>query len=215
MNTHKNTNLSKRFAAHLAMSGCTTPDTALILWHDIATHYSEPARAYHTLEHLTQLFSQFDKIQSQLTQPDIVALAIYYHDIIYDPKRAGNESKSAKFAQEKLSPYLDIAQCARIYALIMMTADHKIAGTENRLDAAYMLDMDLSILGAPWVEYEHYTQAVRKEYAHVTQEQYRIGRTKVLEGLLTHPKLYLTEHYHQLESQARENISREITLLAD
>lgn len=216
MTEKSNLSLSERFAAHLsAMSRSVTLDVALTLWQDIAARYSEPARVYHTLEHLTQLFSQFDKIKDDLAQPDIVALAVYYHDIIYDPKRSDNELKSAEYAQEKLSVYISSEQCERICALILMTANHKVIGTQNSLDAAYLLDIDLSILGAPWTDYERYAQAVRKEYAHVPKTAYRIGRTAVLEGLLTHPKLYLTEHYRQLESQARENIKREITSLAD
>ncbi len=82
-------------------------------------------------------------------------------------------------------------------------------------DAAYLLDMDLSILGAPWSTYQQYAQAIRQEYAHVADDNYRDGRTAVLQGLLAHPKLYLTDYYYsQLEAQARDNIKRELISLA-
>ncbi|WP_435979147.1 HD domain-containing protein [Psychrobacter sp. DM4] len=216
MSKKRHLDLSERFAAHLsAINESVAPNIALTLWQDIATRYSEHTRAYHTLEHLTQLFSQFDKIKDALAQPDIVALAVYYHDVIYDPRRSDNELKSAEYVQEKLHSCLDSKQCQRIYELIIMTANHNVIGADNSLDAAYLLDMDLSILGAPWMDYEQYAQAVRKEYAHVPKANYRTGRIAVLESLLAHPKLYLTEHYDQLESQARSNIRREIILLAD
>lgn len=100
----------------------------------------------------------------------------------------------------------------------MMTADHRI-GTwvdkDNYNDAAYLLDMDLSILGMSWSLYEQYAQAVRQEYAHVTDADYRYSRTTVLQGLLAHPRLYLTDYYYErLEAQARVNIKRELILLA-
>lgn len=184
------------------------------LWQDIAIRYSESARAYHTLVHLRQLFEQFEQVELNLKQPHIVALALFYHDVIYEPKRADNELKSAEYAQKVLSKYLIASQIERIYSLIMMTAKHQLKDRTD-LDAAYLLDMDLSMLGATWSEYDHYAKAVRQEYSHVPLADYRQGRTEVLQGLLDHPRIYLTDHYYQrLETQARKNIEREITALA-
>lgn len=102
----------------------------------------------------------------------------------------------------------------------MMTATHQmdtLAYEDKISDAAYLLDMDLSILGAPWSEYDQYdqyAQAVRQEYVHVAKENYRVGRITVLEKLLAHSSLYLTAYYHKrLEKQARKNIKREISFL--
>ena len=70
-------------------------------------------------------------------------------------------------------------------------------------------------MGAPWPTYKQYAQAIRQEYAHVADDNYRDGRTAVLQGLLAHPKLYLTDYYYsQLEAQARDNIKRELISLA-
>ena len=98
---------------------------------------------------------------------------------------------------------------------------HQIADIDEwsdkakKSDAAYLLDMDLSILGASWSEYERYAQAVRQEYAHISNVDYRVGRIAVLKVLLAHSTLYLTDYYYaRLETQARENIKREIILLA-
>ena len=188
-----------------------------ILWRDIDERYSEPVRAYHTLVHLQQLFDQFEQLKIKLKQPAIVALALFYHDVIYAPTRSDNELKSAEYAVEALRPYFSAAQCQHIYALIMMTANHKLAECSNaqkNFDAAYLLDMDLSILGASWSEYEQYAQAVRQEYAHVSNIDYRVGRIAVLTELLAHPTLYLTDYYStRLETQARQNIKREIKIL--
>jgi len=216
---YRHDDLGKCFAQHLSsMSNDILPQQIELLWQDIAVRYTEPQRAYHTLDHIEQLMMQLKNIKLSLSEPNTIALALYYHDIVYDPTRSDNEQKSAEYAVEALSPYLSSTRCQDIYALIMITASHQIDKSINSVkynDAAYLLDMDLSILGAPWSTYEQYAQAVRQEYAHVIDMDYRHGRTAVLQGLLAHPRLYLTDYYYErLEAQARGNINREITLLA-
>ena len=217
--SYKHDELGKCFTQHLsAMTSAISPKQIDRLWQDIVTHYGEPQRAYHTLNHIKQLLVEFESIKHHLAEPHIIALVLYYHDVIYDPTRSDNEFQSAEFATDALSPYLSQEQCQQIYALIMMTANHQIDAlidSDKYNDAAYLLDMDLSILGAQWSAYEQYAKAIRQEYNHVADDNYRDGRTAVLQGLLAHPKLYLTDHYYeQLETQARDNIKRELTLLA-
>ncbi|WP_372844295.1 hypothetical protein [Psychrobacter sp.] len=216
------TELRAFFAQHLfAMSSHITPAKVHALWQGIAVRYNEPQRAYHSLQHIQQLFAQFEQIKHQLNELPIIALALFYHDVIYEPTRSDNELKSAEHAALSLSPYLTAEQCQHIYALIMMTASHQIADIDDGLskakksDAAYLLDMDLSILGASWSEYKQYAQAVRQEYMHISSVDYRVGRIAVLKELLAYPTLYLTDYYYaRLEEQARENIEREIISLA-
>ncbi len=216
------TALEEIFTRHLsAISSYITPEKASILWQDIAMRYNKPQRAYHSLQHIQQLFGQFDQVKNNLHEPHIIALALLYHDVIYEPTRSDNELKSAEYAVESLTGYLSAEQCQHIYALIMMTASHQIDKWSNKVkereeysDAAYLLDMDLSILGSSWSVYEHYSHAVRQEYAHVSDDDYRVGRMAVLKELLAHPTLYLTDYYYErLEKQARKNIEHEITLL--
>ena len=212
------TELGKVFEWHLiAINNAIKPAKVNALWQDIAVRYNETQRAYHSLQHIQQLFSQFEQINHHLNEPHLIALALYYHDVIYDPRCSDNELKSAEYAIEALRCSVSEDQCQSIYALIMMTATHQIdtlAYEDKISDAAYLLDMDLSILGAPWSEYDQYAQAVRQEYVHVAKENYRVGRIAVLEKLLAHSSLYLTAYYHKrLEKQARKNIKREISFL--
>ena len=217
--SHVTSDLGQRFAMYLAaIANNIDPVEVQALWQTVNTRYNEAQRAYHTLSHIEQLFAQFEQVESQLDEPHIIALALYYHDVIYEPTRSDNELKSAEYAIESLSPYLTTEQCQRIYVLIMMTATHQLdelMDANKRSDAAYLLDMDLSVLGTAWSEYAQYASAVRQEYAHVPVTDYRTGRTAVLKGLLAHPRLYLTDFYFErLEKPARDNIKREITALA-
>ena len=214
------TELGKIFEWHLsAINNAIEPVILKALWQDIAMRYNESQRVYHSLQHIQQLFGQFEQINNHLNQQHIIALALFYHDVIYEPTCVDNELKSAEYAVESLSPYLSAEQCQYIYALIMMTASHQIDDIDKNSDkakesdAAYLLDMDLSILGASWSEYQQYAQAVRQEYAHVLDADYRVGRISVLKGLLAHPTLYLTDYYERLEKRARENIQHEIKVL--
>ncbi|CAM3596888.1 hypothetical protein GCM10016272_20750 [Psychrobacter glaciei] len=217
--SHVTSDLGQHFAMHLsAIANDIDRVEVEMLWQAAATRYNEAHRAYHTLHHIKQLFAQFEQVKHNLYEPHIIALALHYHDVIYEPTRADNELKSADYAVEALQKYLSAEQCQHIYALIMMTATHQLdalADDDKCSDAAYLLDMDLSVLGAAWSEYEAYASAVRKEYAHVPATDYCIGRTAVLKGLLAHPRLYLTDYYFErLEKQARDNIKRELTSLA-
>ena len=214
------TELGKIFEWHLsAINNAIEPVILKALWQDIAMRYNESQRVYHSLQHIQQLFGQFEQIKQHLNEPHIIALALFYHDVIYEPTCVNNELKSAEYAVEALSSYLTAEQCQYIYALIMMTASHQIDDIDKNSDkakesdAAYLLDMDLSILGASWSEYQQYAQAVRQEYAHVLDADYRVGRISVLKGLLAHPTLYLTDYYERLEKRARENIQHEIKVL--
>ena len=215
------TELAKIFEWHLsAINNAIEPVILKALWQGIAMRYNESQRVYHSLQHIRQLFGQFEQVKQHLYQPHSIALALLFHDVIYEPTRSDNELKSAEYAVDSLIPYLTAEQCQHIYTLVMMTASHQIDQIDELIehgkysDAAYLLDMDLSILGASWSEYQQYAQAVRQEYTHISNVDYRVGRVEVLKGLLGHPTLYLTDYYHsRLEEQARENIKREIKIL--
>jgi len=83
--SYKHDELGKCFAQHLsAMTSDILPKQIDRLWQDIVTRYGEPQRAYHTLNHIEQLLVQFENIKHHLSEPHIIALALYYHDAIYD-----------------------------------------------------------------------------------------------------------------------------------
>jgi predicted metal-dependent HD superfamily phosphohydrolase len=76
------------------------------------------------------------------------------------------------------------------------------------------LDFDLGILGAPQEDYDEYAAQIRREYSYYSGEEYRRGRKAVLEKFLDRKRLYFTDYFYELyESQARQNIQREIDSL--
>ena len=109
------TELGKLFEWHLtAINNAIEPAILKALWQDIAVRYNESQRAYHSLQHIQQLFTQFEQIKHHLNKPHIIALALFYHDVIYAPTRSDNELKSAEYAVDSLSPYLTDYYYARL-----------------------------------------------------------------------------------------------------
>ena len=190
-------------------------------WKNIYSHYTQSHRYYHTLTHLEHMFGHFDKVESLLTEPVSVALAIWYHDIIYQPAHNDNERQSADYFKQQLAKHLPPQLTSRVESLIMMTADHQLQYRDGNdcndsaeQDASYFLDMDLAILGADWTTYFGYAKQVRLEYQQVALVDYNRARSAVLNGFLQRDRLYFSKQFFdKYEQQARENIKREIDFL--
>lgn len=178
----------------------------------IVQRYQEPHRLYHNLEHLAQCLREFDQVQNLANTPGTIELALWFHDVVYDPRRSDNEAKSAEFARDCLS-HLEIegGLVSRVEEFILMTRHQP--GTFPP-DAQLLLDIDLSVLGASDLEYARYSEAVRKEYQWVSDSAYREGRSRFLEAFLARETLFHTRDFQRrLEVRARRNIRREIAFL--
>ena len=151
--------------------------------------YSEPQRHYHTVAHLTAVVDTVDAFAPLATDADAVRLAAWYHDAVYDPTGGDNEEASAGLAAATL-PALGVpaARVGEVVRLVRLTAGHRVEpGDDN---GAVLADADLAILASRPDRYDEYATAVRREYAHVPEPLYRIGRAAVLRGLLDLPALY-------------------------
>ena len=96
----------------------------------------------------------------------------------------------------------------------MIRATAHTAAGEVDPDTAVLLDADLAILSAEERRYARYAADVRREYAWVDETAYRAGRTKVLQGFLSRPRIYRTERMHAVaEEAARANLRAEIRRL--
>ncbi|MDY0779498.1 hypothetical protein [Tenacibaculum sp. IB213877] len=186
-----------------------TKDQDLIdsLWKDISKHYSEKHRAYHNIQHITELFKYYDIYKEHIKKPDLLAFSIFYHDIIYNIWKKNNEEKSADFAVEKLSKLISSKNLNIIKNHIIATKAHH---TEDN-DTKWMIDFDLAILGQSSHTYKNYTQLIKEEYQLVPSIIYKKGRKKVLQHFLDKPFIYATELFRELyEMKARENLKNEL-----
>jgi predicted metal-dependent HD superfamily phosphohydrolase len=175
---------------------------------EVFTHYSDPSRFYHTLDHIRVVLETVESLALTVRNLNAVKLAAWLHDVIYDSKASDNEERSAAFA-ERVCQELAIPEGRHVASLILMTKTHD-AGDDP--DAKVLLDADLAVLGASEPVYRDYAQQIRQEYSWVAEPDYRSGRQKILMTFLARPKIYhLLAH---LEGPARRNISAEVARLA-
>src|SRR5258708_252314 len=64
--------------------------------------YDAPARSYHNMRHIQQCLEEFDAHLGMAQSPDAVEVAIWFHDVVYDPKRHDNEERAADLAAQML-----------------------------------------------------------------------------------------------------------------
>ncbi|KAG9049293.1 hypothetical protein FS837_010713 [Tulasnella sp. UAMH 9824] len=184
----------------------------------IVASYTEGHRYYHTLGHLEAMWANLEIGREadwwSSDQEVVLKLAILFHDIIYDPRAKDNEEKSNEL-------FVTFAQDANLTSSITHAVSQSILATiKHRLpDAPYtpclpfFLDLDLEVLSRRRSSYEEYAKAIRQEYVHVPEPDFRVGRTAVLQNLGA-GDIYFTDICKGLWTQkAKENMAWEIAEL--
>jgi predicted metal-dependent HD superfamily phosphohydrolase len=182
-------------------------DEAIIekLFEDISRKYSESHRHYHTLEHISACLKHFDNVGNDINHIFQVELAIWLHDVIYDPRKKNNEHLSAQYSSSMCST-LGIGKEMReeIARYIMLT---KHPSSPETLDEKYLTDIDLSIFGSDHGTYQKYEALIRNEYSYVPFISYKVRRNKIMRQFLQKETLYQTQYFiKKFESKAKENL---------
>lgn len=169
--------------------------------------WREPHRGYHTVQHLEECLALFAEHPHLAEHPAEVALALFFHDAIYDPRAHDNEEKSAVLAAAALSTAgAGEAAIGRVRALILATRHQAPPETP---DAALLVDIDLAILGAGEARFAEYERQVREEYAFVPGFLFRGKRREILRSFLERSRLYHTDPFRALfEEKARANLRK-------
>ena len=201
----------------------TPPEVELrAVWHTVAgrghEHHleglllrlAEPHRRYHTAVHVMWVVRHLSAAPDHLDHAALV-LAALYHDAIYDPRVAPptNEVASAELAASVATDLgWSAQQAALVHRLILATAHlepgaHLESGNGHDEHERALIDADLAILGAEPADYSAYVAGVRAEYSHVSDPDWRSGRSAVLQNLLQNPAL---------TARARANLTAELAL---
>jgi predicted metal-dependent HD superfamily phosphohydrolase len=206
-------NLRGPWVDALAKVGVPCSPFADTLFSELVARYREAYRGYHTLQHLAECLSLLEHHHAEAERPGEVALALWFHDAIYDVRAHDNEHKSADWARDALTAAglsLDAAQ--RVHALVMATR-HSAVPEGN--DARLLVDIDLAILGAPAIRFAEYERQIRVEYAHVPPVLFEPRRRAVLSGFLAREPLYQTQAIRaEREAQARINLQAAVDAAA-
>ena len=208
-------NPSQKWSALMCRCG-VEQSASQTLWGEIEAAYQKPVRHYHNLTHIVDLLDQVEKHREQISAPDDMELAVWYHDVVYRIGRSDNETRSAALAADRLKTAgLAGERIARISRMIAATQSHHLPDGPADPDLPWVLDFDLAVLGRDWPEYNDYASAIRREYRRFPDIIYNPGRKKVLRSFLESSRIYQTGlYYHQFESSARNNLARELAALS-
>lgn len=182
-----------------------------LLGDDLDARYAQPHRHYHATAHVAAVLRDArwlaERVGLAAAETDVLVLAAAAHDVVYDARPGDDERASAKWARAALrGAAADVVE--RVGALVLATADHE--AVDDRI-ADVLFDADLAVLGGSAAAYDRYVAAVRREYAAVGDDAWRVGRGDVLRGLLARDPLYRTTPARERWARtACTNLTREL-----
>lgn len=187
-----------------------TPQRGLL--DELLQRHAEPHRHYHSTQHLLECLGHMARIQALAAHPAEVLVALWFHDAIYDTQRHDNEALSAEWARQALRDAGgDDALADRVAQLVMATQHRAEPVTA---DEQVLVDVDLSILGAPPERFAQYEAQIQAEYAWVPAPLFAEKRREVLAGFQARPRLYATQAFSDLyDAPARANLRRALQTL--
>lgn len=194
-----------------------TDDTTTRWFDELIARHREPHRSYHGTRHLCWVVRHVLEIASDTAVNDLdtVIAAAFFHDSVYEPARTDNEAASARLASNALreigwSP----ERTESVEAMILATTRHE-AGADDPTDTTVLLAADLAVLASDAAAYGAYVRGIRREYAHVVDDDWRAGRAAVLRSLLERPAIFDPSlGLDGWERRARANITAELATLA-
>jgi predicted metal-dependent HD superfamily phosphohydrolase len=187
-----------QYGGHLAMNR-----------EQLVAAYTAPGRHYHNLTHIEDCLAALARVEKLVPlDREILSEAIWWHDVVYDATRSDNEELSARLAEQHVRENLR----QEVGRLIRLTKTHDVQ-PDDRL-GAILISIDLSILGAEPARYDAYAAAIRQEFIHVPERDYRAGRAKVLSQFAGRPVIFPDAAFAaRYDRQARENLARELASL--
>jgi len=181
-------------------------------WAMLCALYAEPHREYHNISHVAAC-SDLLRTSPSFADTPIVELALFFHDVVYVPGDKRNEELSANLLRSLLPvARLSSSSWERACLAIMATQHHEtvVDDTVSQLT----VDIDLSILGADLPVYDRYAAAIRKEYSSVSDDAWRVGRSRFLTEMVERPQIFQTAWgRQQFEDRARNNMRQELYVL--
>lgn len=177
---------------------------------ELVAAYTAPDRHYHDINHIADCLREFDSIKHLARNATAVEAAIWFHDVVYDGRRADNEERSADVADAALRR-MGASDSFRdqVKEMILLTRHDQ---TPASPDGQLMVDIDLASLALAPQRFDENSRRIRAEYPHVPDDAFLRGRDAMLGGFLRRPRIYYSDVFHdRYERQARENLTRAVT----
>ena len=184
-------------------------------WRLLHGLYKENGRKYHTIEHVADCLSKLDALDDMggLIDRRVATVALVWHDAVYVPGSNENEVLSARLL-DALSVCLEERNLGTHAHSAILATEHRegYAGAYGNRTVDAVVDIDLSILGEDRGTYDRYVADVRREYAHVSDEAWRVGRAGFLRGMIDREVIYsLKQMRERYDGLARDNMRAELS----
>ena len=183
-----------------------TDHSSAQIYQRLTQYYGDSQRFYHTLEHIKGCFVLFEKIKNLLDNPDALALAIWFHDAIYEPGACDNERRSADWFMAETDGLFDEDLRELVCTHIMATLH---CGSETGVhDSQFMVDIDLSSFGMPWPVFLRDSDNVRRERPELSDQEFYPNQCNFQKVLLERSRFFQTDYFFEhYENQARQNLT--------
>jgi predicted metal-dependent HD superfamily phosphohydrolase len=185
-------------------------DCCLYVFRLVDKHYNEAHRHYHTQDHIADMLEKMDVYFPEA--PQSVVLAVFLHDVVYQPGSPNNELNSARFAVRHLGRLGLSREKVRAVARAIMATRKHVA--RNRLEAV-VCDLDLLSLACEPARYHRNTRLLRQEFGEFTDAQWNFGRNRFINSYLGRKYIYASPKLRRLhEANARRNLQAEASYRA-
>lgn len=173
-------------------------------------------RSYHSLRHVFDLQDLLKPYWDKMDEPDVVRLAIWFHDCVYEAGRDDNEQRSGQEltrACAKLLPTATGQGNPHMWAareMIMASVHDSTGKVCGSRDTELFLDADLAVLGLPKREFATYRSNIRRECSTFSDADFAVGTAAFCELMLAQEgPIYCTPEFREkYEEQARSNLMR-------
>jgi len=180
------------------------------IWASLFGHFAEAHRHYHDDKHMTHCLTELDAAHLLMDSADVVEMALWFHDAIYNPGAPDNEQRSADLFEHFARGSLNSDFIEEVRGAILDTTHQRLPTATN---ARYVVDIDLSSFGLPWQAFMADSHALRKEQKHLSDEEFFPKKCAFLHSLLARTSIYSTDYFRdRYEAVARSNISRYLGL---
>lgn len=180
-------------------------DTSIYWYRWVKKHYDAPNRHFHSFGHIEYLLLIADEYFDYV--PRNVLIAVWFHDIVYEPGSSNNEADSAMIARAVL-PHLGVTieDIEQIASIIECTKDH----VPTSWQASILCDLDLCSLATSEEVYRENSVKIAKEFAAFGSAAQKAGRNMFIDSFLARERIYNTKLFYGLfENIARANLIAE------
>lgn len=184
---------------------------AAVVWADLSEQLSSSNRHYHDETHIVHCLAELDGARDRIGNPDMVELALWFHDAVYEPGDKNNELRSAELFLGYAQNTLPTPLVKDVYDAILATVHQQVPEKGN---ARFVVDIDLSSFGLPWPKFMADCHALRLEQIDVADGEFYTSKRKFLRGLIDRTSIFATTYFRErYEDAARTNIQRYLDLV--